>query len=93
MWSFWDRSFALNSEDGALGISEFFVAAVVAALVDEFLGRGKVILWGFPWISFFAEEQTSAVKVDVGHVQPHRAAFGNIPRFVQVGPCAVGVAL
>jgi hypothetical protein len=34
--------------DGVLGVGEFFVAAMVAAVVDEFLGRGEVLLWRLP---------------------------------------------
>ena len=30
-------------------------------------------------------EEAGTVEVDVGHVQPHRAALGNVPRFVEVG--------
>jgi len=35
-------------EDGALGVGEFFVAAVVATVIDECLGGGEVVLRGFP---------------------------------------------
>ena len=45
----------LQTEDGALGIGEFFVAAVVSTLVDEFLGGGEIGGGRFPWILFFAD--------------------------------------
>jgi hypothetical protein len=36
------------SKNGALGVGEFLVAAVVAAVVDEFLGGGEVSRRGLP---------------------------------------------
>jgi len=36
-------------------------------------------------VRLLAEEEAGAVEVDVGQLQPPRAALGNIPRFVQVG--------
>ena len=41
---------------------------------------------------FSCEEKAGTVEVDIGHVQPHRTALCNVPRFVQVGPRTVGVA-
>jgi hypothetical protein len=45
------------AENGALGVGEFFVAVVVAAVVDEFLGGGEVGLRGFPRVRLLAEER------------------------------------
>ena len=47
---------------------------------------GKVVPRGFPRVRFLAEKKAGAVKVNVGQVQPHGAALGNVPRFIQVGP-------
>jgi hypothetical protein len=38
----------------------------------------------------FAEEETGAVGVDVGHVELHGAALGDLPGLVQVAPRALG---
>jgi hypothetical protein len=38
-------------------------------------------------------EEAGTVKVNVGHVQSHGAALGNLPGFVQVGSCASSVTL
>lgn len=40
------HSHQLLSENRLLGVGEFFVAAVVAAIVDEFLGGGEIGLQG-----------------------------------------------
>jgi hypothetical protein len=72
----------LFSQDGCFGVGEIFVAAVVAAIVDEFLGGGKVGSGGIPRILGFAEEEAGSVKVNVGHVQPHGTAPGDFPGFV-----------
>ena len=69
---------------GALGGGEFLVAAVVAAVFDEFLGGGEVDLWGLPRVTFLAEQEAGAVKVNVGQVQPHRSAPGNATQPVDV---------
>lgn len=45
-----------------LGVGEFFVAAMVAAVVNEFLGVGEVVLQGFPRVRYLAEEQAGAVR-------------------------------
>ncbi len=37
-------------KNGFLGVGEFFVAAVVAAIVDEFLGGGEIGGGGIPRI-------------------------------------------
>lgn len=76
-----------------LRVGEFLVPAVVAALVDEFPGGGEIVLRRFPRVRVLAEEEAGAVQVDVGQVQPHGAAFGNVPRFIQVGPRTAGVAI
>ena len=62
--------------------------AVVAAVVDEFLGGGEVGLRRFTRVRFLAEEEAGTVEVDVGQVQPHRAALGDVAGFVQAGPRA-----
>src|ERR1039458_5372755 len=80
----------LRSEDGALGIGEFFVAAMVAAVVDEFLGSGEIVLRRFPRVRFLTEEEAGAVKVDVGQREFHWAAVGDFPGFVQVALRAFG---
>jgi hypothetical protein len=74
----------LSIENRTLGVSEFFVAAVIAAGVDEFLGSGEIILRGFPRVSSLAKEEASAIEVDIDHMQTHRAAFGNVSDFVEV---------
>jgi hypothetical protein len=60
------QSFRIH--DCSFGVREFFVAAMVAAVVDKFLGGGEVVLRGFPRVRFLSEEEASAVKVDVGQV-------------------------
>ena len=82
----------LLTEHGFFGVGEFRVAAMVAAIVDEFLGGGQIVLGRFPRVRFRAEEeaglpagcpgQAGAVEVDVGQVQPLMAALGNLPGFV-----------
>jgi hypothetical protein len=74
----------LSTEDSALGVGEFFVTAVVAAIVNEFLGGGEIILRRFPRVKFLAKEKACAVEVDVRHAQPHRAAQGYVPSFIEV---------
>ncbi len=39
---------SMLAEDRPLGVGEFFVAAVVAAVVDEFLGGDEIVLGRFP---------------------------------------------
>lgn len=51
-------------QDGAFGVGEFFVSAVVAAVVDEFLGGGEVGLRGFQRVGFLAEEEAGTVEAD-----------------------------
>jgi hypothetical protein len=82
----------LLSENCFFGISEFFVAAVVAAIVDEFFGSSKIVLRRFPWIRFPSEEEAGAVEVDVGQEKFHGAALGDFPGFVEVGLRARGVS-
>jgi len=73
-------------KDRMLGIGEFFAATVIATVACESLGSDQVVLRGFLQVRFLAEEEASAVKVDVRQVQPHRPALGNVPRFVQLSP-------
>jgi hypothetical protein len=56
----------LFTKDGLLGVGKFLVAAVVAAIVDDFLGGGEIVLGRFPRVRFLAEEEAGAVKVDAG---------------------------
>lgn len=94
-----NRSRATPHADCGLEVSEFFAAPSVAEDLDNLSGSDEVGLGavrdacGFlaPRVHLFAEEQPDAVQVDVGHVQPHRAAFGQLPSFVQVhsSPAAV----
>ena len=53
----------LRTENGACGVSVVFSAAVVAAVVDEFLGGGEVGLRGLPRVRLLAEEEAGAVEV------------------------------
>ena len=57
------------------------------------LGGCEIGLRRLPRIRLLAEEEAGAVEVDVGHVQPHRPALGDLPRFVEVGLCAVGASV
>jgi hypothetical protein len=53
----------LRAEDGAVGIGEFFIAAVVAVPrcgIDEFLGGGEGGLRGFPRVRLLAEGEAAA---------------------------------
>ena len=40
-----------------------------------------------------AEEEAGAMEMDVGHVQSHRAARGNVPGFIEVrlGSCVIAL--
>jgi hypothetical protein len=69
---------------GFFRVFEFLFAAPVAALLDEGAGAFE--------FSFVAEE-AGAVEVDVGQVQPHGAALGNLPGFVEIRPRQVRLAL
>ena len=81
----------LFTQNRALGVGEFLATALVAALFNELLGSGKVVLRRLPGVVLLTEKEAGAVEVDVGKVQPHRTALGNVPRFVQVSPRAFGV--
>ena len=80
-------------EDG-FGVREFLVTAVVAAVVDEFLGGSEIGGGRFPRIlpcfvrtSDFRvpiSKQPCSVEVDVGQEKFHRAALGDFPGFVQI---------
>jgi hypothetical protein len=54
------------TKDGELGVGKFFIAAVVAAIGNEFLNGDKVVLWGFLRIRFLVEEEAGWVEMDVG---------------------------
>ena len=69
---------------GPLGVGEFFVAAVIAALFDEFAGFCKCV---------FVAEEAGSGELDVGHVQTHRTTLGDLPRLVEVLTCTGLVAL
>ncbi len=43
-----------------------------------------------PGVVFLTEEQPGAVQVNVGQEQRHRAAFGDLPGFVEVSFGAIG---
>ncbi|MDZ4341551.1 MAG: hypothetical protein U1E51_03835 [Candidatus Binatia bacterium] len=58
-----------RTEDGALGVGEFLLAAVIAAVVDEFLGGRKVVLRGFSRERFLAEKEAGTLKVNAGTPQ------------------------
>ncbi len=69
---------------GEPSIPELFVAAVVAGLLYELGGGLKRLA---------VAEQASAVEVDVGHVELHRAARGDLPGLVEIGLRAFGIAI
>ncbi|MEK7692141.1 MAG: hypothetical protein AAB425_14090, partial [Bdellovibrionota bacterium] len=46
---------SLPTKNGALCVGEFFIAAVVTALIDELLGGSEVTLRGFPRVRLLAE--------------------------------------
>jgi len=52
-----------RADNGALGVGEFFVAAVIAAVVDEFLGGGQVVLRGFPRVRCLAKGVLSILSM------------------------------
>ena len=59
------------------GISELFVAAVVAMLLEQPAGFGQ---------GGAVTEEAGAVEMDIGLVKWHRAALGDLPGFVQILP-------
>jgi hypothetical protein len=81
VFSFWAL---LQAEDRFLVEASSWSRAAATAVVGEFRGGSEVVLRGFPCVRFLAEEEGDAVRVDVGHVHPHRVALGIVPRFVQV---------
>src|SRR4051812_19060950 len=81
------------AEDCPLGIGEFFVAAVVAAGVDELLGFGEIGGGRLPRIFGFAKEEPSAVEVNVGQEEPHWAEIGYFTGLVQVALGALGTGV
>ena len=52
----------LQTKDGAFGVGEFLVAAVVAAGVDEFLGGGEIVLGRLPRILFIPRSEFHVPK-------------------------------
>jgi hypothetical protein len=68
--------------EGGLGVGEFWGASAVAALLDEHarLRQRSAIA-----------EQACPRQEDVGPVQAHRPALGNLPRFVQVGLASLDI--
>ena len=66
-----------------LGVGEFFAAAPVAVFFDEAAGLGEFGL---------VVEQAGTVEVDVGEVERHRAALGDLLRFVEEAGGGVGIA-
>jgi hypothetical protein len=51
-WSSTQPRSLLQTEDGLLGVGEFLVAAVVAAIGDEFPGGREIVLREFPRVRF-----------------------------------------
>jgi len=43
---------------------------MIAAVVDEFLGVGEVVLRGFPWVRILTEEEAGAVEMDIAEALP-----------------------
>src|SRR5207244_2944732 len=82
---------------GLFGIFEFLLAPPVAPLFDDLAGGGEVVsgaagaaIWvGAPGVDRGAVEEAAAVQVNVGEVQLHGAALGDLPRLVQVGDGAL----
>ncbi len=50
------------TEDGALGVGEFFIAEMVAAVVDEFLSGSEGVRQGFPRESFLAKKNGRGIR-------------------------------
>ena len=75
---------------GCLRIRQLFFAPPVAAFLDELARGGEIGGGGSPGILRFAEEEAGAVEVDVGHVEFHGAALGDLPGLVQVALRALG---
>ena len=65
-------------------IGEFFSAAPVAVFLDELARLGE---FGF------VVEQSGAVQVDVGEVERHRPALGDLLGFVEVEGGGGGIAV
>ena len=64
----------LLRDDGVLGVGEILVAAVVAAIVDEFLGGGKFVEGDFHGYCFWRKK-----KLVVSGVAPAAAATSVTP--------------
>lgn len=79
--------------DYDFGLFEFFLPASIAALLDQFSCCGKIGGGRIPRVRCFAEEEAGAVEVNISHVQPHGAALGDFPGFVQIGLCTLGAGL
>lgn len=76
--------------DYGFGIFEFFLPAPIATLLDQFSRCGKIGGGRIPRVRCFAKEEAGAVEVNISHVQPHGAALGDFPGFVQIGLRALG---
>ena len=59
-------------------------------LEDQATGLGEVVLRGLPRIRFLAEEEASAIEMDVRQEQRHGPALGDFPGFVEVALRALG---
>src|SRR5258708_25290649 len=70
-----------RAEDDLLRVFELFFPAEVAVFEDEPARLLEVFARG---VEVVAKEQPRAVKVDVGEVEWHRAALGDLLGFVEV---------
>jgi len=74
----------LPSQRCCLGVLEFRNATAIAAFLDH----GTCLCD----LGFFSE-QASAVQVYIGHKEPHVAACGDLPGFVQIRPSTAAISL
>src|SRR5688572_12763402 len=87
-------------QDGGLGVGEFLVPAMVAAVIYEFLRGSEIGGRRFPRILhlFFpvsglrlpVSKEPCSVEMDVAEEKFHRAALRDFPRFVQILLRALG---
>ena len=73
-----------------LSVGQFFAPPPVAALLDELPRTVEVVARRAPlgrvvfWAVFHESEQPRAMKMDVGEMQSHRAALGDLMSLVEV---------
>lgn len=72
----------LLHQNGAFGIGEFLIAAMVAALIDELLGGIQIRLGRFPRIPLTSpfshlrqDSRCPLARIDAVHVQKHIVAL------------------